>query len=109
MKYDATLKKLFQRPPNRLLSHVLGAPTVIRRVLPTDRISTQNLDPDLLFETADGQLIHAELQGYAQPGSPAAISSISLLCYATISVRRSRLSSGSGTVPPVPVTACRCF
>lgn len=67
MKYDATLKKVFQRPPNRLLSHALGAATVIRRVLPTELISVQNLHPDLLFETGDGQLIHAELQGYAQP------------------------------------------
>jgi predicted transposase YdaD len=65
MKYDATLKKLFQRPPNRLLSHVLGQEIVVKQILPTDLITVQNLHPDLLFETEDGSLIHAELHGYA--------------------------------------------
>ena len=34
MKYDATLKKLFQQPPNRLLSSALGKDVVVERVLP---------------------------------------------------------------------------
>ncbi len=64
MIYDATLKKLFQQPPNRLLSHALGQDVVVERILPTDLITVENLHPDLLFETTEGTLIHAELHGY---------------------------------------------
>ena len=66
MKYDATLKKLFQRPPNRLLSLVLGQEVVVTRTLPTELITVANLHPDLLFDTDQGLLIHTELQGYRQ-------------------------------------------
>lgn len=64
MKYDATLKKIFHRPPNRLLSYAVGREIVAGRVLPTDLITVENLHPDLLFEADDGTLIHAELHGY---------------------------------------------
>ena len=70
MIYDATLKKLFQQPPNRLLSHSLGKDVVVARTLPTDLIRVENLHPDLLFETADGTLIHAELHGYGMEKFP---------------------------------------
>ncbi len=66
MKYDATLKKLFQNPPQRLLSLVLGQDVVVTRILPTEMITVANLHPDLLFETDQGLLIHTELQGYRQ-------------------------------------------
>ena len=36
MKYDATLKKLFQSPPHRLLSQALGETVVVSRMLPTE-------------------------------------------------------------------------
>jgi len=65
MIYDATLKKLFQRPPNRLFSEALRRQIRVKRMLPTELITVENLHPDLLFETEDGELIHAELQGYA--------------------------------------------
>ena len=65
MRYDATLKKLFRDPPNRLLSFALGKPVNVVRMLPTDLITVENLHPDLLFEDDDGELIHAELHGYA--------------------------------------------
>ena len=65
MIYDATLKKLFQQPPNRLLSYALGKNVVVARILPTDLITVENLHPDQLFETEEGELIHAELHGYA--------------------------------------------
>jgi hypothetical protein len=65
MKYDATLKKLFQRPPNLLLSHVLGEKIVVKQILPSEMITVGNLHPDLLFETIDGEILHTELQGYA--------------------------------------------
>ena len=68
MKYDATLKKLFRQPPNRLLSSALGQDVVVVRTLPTDLITVENLHPDLLFETVDGTLIHAELHGYNMKG-----------------------------------------
>ncbi len=66
MKYDATLKKLFQHPPHRLLSQALGRHVVVSRILPTELITVGNLHPDVLFETEDGALIHTELQGYRQ-------------------------------------------
>ena len=66
MKYDATLKKLFHNPPHRLLSRVLGKEVVVERILPTELITVANLHPDMLFEAADGTLIHTELQGYPQ-------------------------------------------
>lgn len=66
MKYDATLKKLFQHPPHRLLSQALGREVVVSRILPTELITVGNLHPDVLFETDDGALIHTELQGYRQ-------------------------------------------
>ena len=64
MRYDATLKKLFRQPPNRLLSFALGKPVTVVRTLPTDLITVENLHPDLLFEERSGELIHAEMQGY---------------------------------------------
>jgi predicted transposase YdaD len=67
MIYDATLKKLFQRPPNRLLSRALGEEITVKQILPTELITVENLHPDLLFETQTGDLIHAELQGYRMP------------------------------------------
>lgn len=66
MKYDATLKKLFQHPPHRLLSQALGREVVVSRILPTELITVGNLHPDVLFEMEDGGLIHTELQGYRQ-------------------------------------------
>ncbi|MBY0506999.1 MAG: hypothetical protein K2X03_23990 [Bryobacteraceae bacterium] len=66
MKYDETLKKLFQNPPHRLLSQALGLEVVVSRILPTELITVGNLHPDVLFEAEDGTLIHTELQGYRQ-------------------------------------------
>jgi predicted transposase YdaD len=65
MIYDATLKRMFQRVPNRLLSHALGHNVAVKQILPTEMITVENLHPDLLFETEDGELIHTELQGYS--------------------------------------------
>jgi hypothetical protein len=70
MKYDATLKKLFRRPPNRLLSLGLGREVVVTRVLPTELITVESAHPDLLFETEHGELIHAELHGYGMQDFP---------------------------------------
>ena len=70
MKYDATLKKNFQQPPNRLLSYALGKDVTVARILPTDLITVENLHPDMLFEDVDGTLIHAELHGYGMKGFP---------------------------------------
>ena len=70
MIYDATLKKLFQQPPNRLLSHALGRDVVVTRILPTDLIRVENLHPDQLFETEDGALINAEMHGYGMEEFP---------------------------------------
>jgi hypothetical protein len=64
MRYDATLKKLFQQPPNRLLSVAFGKSVTVARMLPTDLITVENLHPDLLFEDHDGNIIHAEMHGY---------------------------------------------
>ena len=49
MRYDATLKKLFLQPPNRLLSLAFGKPVTVKRMLPTDLIRVENLHPDLLL------------------------------------------------------------
>jgi hypothetical protein len=68
MTIDATLRKLFQRPPGRLFTRALGEKIVVKRILPTDLITVQNLHPDLLFEIEDGQLIHPELHGYSMAG-----------------------------------------
>jgi len=68
MKYDATLKKVFQRPPNLLLSQALRARVVVKQILPSELITVGNLHPDLLFETEDGEILHTELQGYSMAG-----------------------------------------
>ena len=64
MNSDATLKKIFQRPPNLLLSHVLGREVAVKRLLPTELIVIQDLSPDVLFEDQNGEIIHVELHGY---------------------------------------------
>ncbi len=64
MRYDATLKRVFHRLPHRLISSALGREVRLKRVLPTELITVQNAHPDLLFETEDGEVIHAELHGY---------------------------------------------
>ena len=64
MKYDATLKKLFLKPPAKLLSMLLGKDVAVKRVLPTEMITVEAMHPDLLFETVDRRLIHLEVHGY---------------------------------------------
>ena len=64
MIIDASLKKVFHRPPNMLLSRALGRPIAIARSLPTELITVENVQPDVLFEDESGELIHAELHGY---------------------------------------------
>ena len=59
-----TTQEDFQRPPSVLLSYVLGEKIVVKRILPATLILIENLEPDVLFETESGQLIHAELHGY---------------------------------------------
>ena len=51
MKYDATLKRLFRRPPDRLLAYALGFPVAIQQALPTEQIVIGKVHPDLLLET----------------------------------------------------------
>jgi predicted transposase YdaD len=68
MKVDTSLKRLFQRPPNLLLSQALGRPIVVKRILSTESIVGENLHPDQLFELDNGTIVHAELHGYWMDG-----------------------------------------
>lgn len=51
--------------PELLLELLVGEPVKVSRVLTTELPKVENLRPDLLFELADGRIVHLELQ--AQP------------------------------------------
>ena len=60
MKYDATLKELFQSPPQRLLELLSGGQA--QDLLTVEYPSVQMRRPDLLVRLTDGRLYHLELQ-----------------------------------------------
>ncbi len=61
MRYDTTLKELFQTPPLRLLALLAGAPAV--ELLTVEYPAVKMRRPDLVYRLADGSVHHLELQG----------------------------------------------
>ena len=68
MRYDTTLKTLFQAPPPQLLQLLVGgqAHTMLTVEYPT----VQMRRPDLVVRLTDGRLYHLELQSTNDPAMP---------------------------------------
>ena len=68
MRYDTTLKTLFQAPPPQLLQLLVGgqAHTMLTVEYPT----VQMRRPDLVVRLTDGRLYHLELQSTNDPVMP---------------------------------------
>ena len=68
MRYDTTLKTLFQAPPPQLLQLLVGgqAHTMLTVEYPT----VQMRRPDLVVRLTDGRLYHLELQSANDPAMP---------------------------------------
>src|SRR5690349_902464 len=60
MRYDATLKELFQSPPQRLLQLLSGGQA--QELLTVEYPAVRVRRPDLLVRLIDGRLYHLELQ-----------------------------------------------
>ncbi|MBI3653391.1 MAG: DUF4351 domain-containing protein [Acidobacteria bacterium] len=60
MKYDTTLKELFQSPPRRLLELLVGAQPV--ELLTVEYPAVRMRKPDLIARLSDGRIHHLELQ-----------------------------------------------
>ena len=60
MRYDATLKELFQSPPQRLLQLLIGGQA--GELLNIEYPAVRMRRPDLLVRLTDGRLYHLELQ-----------------------------------------------
>lgn len=65
MRYDATLKSIFQSPPQRLLRLLTGQEA--REFLPVEFPSVKARQPDLLVRLLDDSLLHLELQSGGDP------------------------------------------
>lgn len=70
MKYDTTLKALFQNPPLRLLETLLGQPVTECRLLPTELPLVENLRADLLLQLPDERIFHFELHAWPDKRLP---------------------------------------
>jgi predicted transposase YdaD len=68
MRYDATLKELFQRAPERLLELLTGSRP--GEILNVEYPSVRLRRPDLVLRLADGRLYHLELQVTNDPDMP---------------------------------------
>ncbi len=77
--YDVTLKLLLHRSATRLLQEVTDVP--IAKWLDVELPKVQNLRADLLGETADGGLIHIELQSSNDSTMPLRMAEYSLGVY----------------------------
>ena len=60
MRYDTTLKELFQALPQRLLFLLVGMEAV--ELLPIEFPSVKKRLPDLVVRLSDGSIFHLELQ-----------------------------------------------
>ncbi len=60
MKFDTTLKELFQQPPRRLLELLIGAQPV--ELLTVEFPAVRMRRPDLVARLTDGRIHHLELQ-----------------------------------------------
>lgn len=60
MRYDTTLKELFQTPPLRLLALLADAPSV--ELLTVEYPAVKMRRPDLVYRRPDGAIHHLELQ-----------------------------------------------
>lgn len=62
MKYDATLKELFQNLPEKLLEILIGKEVKAAELLPVEFPSVSAKRADLLLRLKDGKIHHLELQ-----------------------------------------------
>ena len=68
MRYDTTLKTLFQSPPPQLLQLLIGGQA--REMLTVEYPTVQMRRPDLVVRLTDGRLYHLELQSTNDPAMP---------------------------------------
>jgi len=68
MRYDTTLKELFQAPPPRLLEILIHGQ--IEELLTVEYPSVGMRRTDLVARLTDGRLLHLELQTEDDPGMP---------------------------------------
>jgi len=68
MRYDTTLKALFQAPPQELLRLLVGGQA--REMLTVEYPSVRLRRPDLVVRLTDGRLYHLELQSTNDPTMP---------------------------------------
>ena len=68
MRYDTTLKALFQTPPQELLRLLVGGQA--REMLTVEYPSVRLRRPDLVVRLTDGRLYHLELQSTNDPTMP---------------------------------------
>ncbi|MGE3536130.1 MAG: Rpn family recombination-promoting nuclease/putative transposase [Candidatus Tectimicrobiota bacterium] len=79
MRYDTTLKTLFQAPPPRLLQLLIGSQA--RTMLTVEYPTVQTRRPDLVVQLLDGRLYHLELQSTNDTAMPwRMLEYFSLLC-----------------------------
>ena len=62
MRYDTTLKQLFQTPPARLIVLLTGSPMM--ELLTVEYPAVKMRRPDLVLRLADGRIHHIELQSH---------------------------------------------
>jgi hypothetical protein len=67
-KYDITLKLLLQGPARRTMIELTGG--AVEKWLNVELPKVQNPRADLLGETADGGLVHVELQSGNEANMP---------------------------------------
>ena len=81
MRYDTTLKTLFQSPPPQLLQLLVGGQA--REMLTVEYPTVQMRRSDLVVRLTDGRLYHLELQSTNDPAMPwRMLEYFSLLCQA---------------------------
>ncbi len=68
MRYDTTLKTLFQSPPPQLLQLLIGGEA--REMLTVEYPTVQMRRPDLVVRLTDGRLYHLELQSTNDSAMP---------------------------------------
>src|SRR5580704_3713307 len=67
-RYDVTMNLFLQGPPKRTLLELTGG--AVKKWLNVELPKVQNPRADLLGETADGGLVHVELQSGNDPAMP---------------------------------------
>ena len=68
MRYDTTLKELFQTPSSKLLELLTGLPA--KELLTLEYPSVKSRRPDFVARLADDSIFHLEFQGEGEQSMP---------------------------------------